>query len=207
MAGFTIERSANGKQFEAIGSVAVNNSFNLVNNYTFTDAHPLSTTSYYRLKINEQNGPATYSRTIPVKRQGKAHNLQVSPNPASNVLYVQIDAQEAITLQIADVTGHVVYQQSKTIKGNTTFPVSLQGLPAGNYYLIMKGKTIQKTQQFLKRQVFLSIEEKAPDELKLSGLLFTAKGLGSHSYFCKRTVSTTVTLPVVTAMPVFVCDW
>ncbi len=151
MAGFTIERSANGKQFETIGSTAVNNSFDLVNNYAFTDAHPLTTTSFYRLKINDENGSFKYSRTIPVKRQGNAQHLQVSPNPAANVLYVQIDAHEAITLQIADVTGHVVYQQSKNINGNTTFPVSIQHLPAGNYYFIMKGKTIQKTQQFLKR--------------------------------------------------------
>src|SRR5262249_30388067 len=117
MAGFTIERSANGKQFEAIGSVAVNNSFNQVSNYAFTDAHPLNTTSFYRLKINELKGAATYSRTIPVKRLGKANSLQVSPNPATNVLYVQIDAQEAITLQITDVTGCVVFRQSKTING------------------------------------------------------------------------------------------
>jgi hypothetical protein len=150
MAGFTIERSANGKQFETIGSAAVNNSFNLVSNYAFTDAHPLTTPSYYRLKVNDQNGSFTYSRTIPVKRQGKAQSLQVAPNPATNVLYVQVDAHEAITLQIADVTGHIVYKQNKNINGNTTFPVSIQSLPAGNYYFIMKGKTIQKTQQFLK---------------------------------------------------------
>jgi len=151
MDNFTIERSADGKQFAPIGTVAVNNSYNLVNNYTFNDASPLNGTNFYRLKINDLGGPYTYSRTIPVRRQANAAGLLVAPNPATNVLFVQLDAQEMVTLQIADVTGHVVYQQNKNITGNTTFPVSVQGLPAGSYYLIIKGKTIQKAQQFLKQ--------------------------------------------------------
>ncbi|MBO9201917.1 MULTISPECIES: T9SS type A sorting domain-containing protein [Niastella] len=151
MRGFEIERSADGKQFETIGSVAVKNSYNMLNNYAFTDAHPINGKCFYRLKMLELEAPATYSRIIPLRRQGNVQALQVSPNPATNVLYVQIDAHEAITLQIADVNGRIMFQQNRNLNGNTTFSLSVQSLPAGSYYLILKGKTTQKTQQFLKQ--------------------------------------------------------
>jgi hypothetical protein len=150
MAGFEIERSTDGKKFEPIGSIAVNNGYNLVNNYSFTDLHPLNVKSFYRLKMKDQDGPVTYSRIIVLRREG-APRVQVFPNPAKNILYVETDAHETITVQIADATGHILYQQNKTINGNTTFAVSIQTLPAGNYYLIIKGKNTQQIRQFLKQ--------------------------------------------------------
>ncbi|MCS3795014.1 SBBP repeat-containing protein [Niastella sp. OAS944] len=151
MAGFEIERSTNGKKFETIGSIAVNNGYNLINNYSFTDLHPLTVKSYYRLKIKDQDGQFTYSRIIALRRENSTQGLQVYPNPAKNILNIELDAHETITLQISDVTGHILYQQNKTMYGNTNFSVNIQTLPAGNYYLIIKGKNTQKIQQFLKQ--------------------------------------------------------
>lgn len=151
MTGFQIERSTDGKKFETIGSTAVNNGYNLVNNYSFADLHPLHVKSFYRLKIKDQDGSFTYSRIIALRREDNTQGLQVYPNPAKNILYVEVDAHETVTLQISDATGHILHQQNKTFNGNTAFSMSIQTLPAGSYYLIIKGKNTQKIRQFLKQ--------------------------------------------------------
>jgi hypothetical protein len=46
---FTIERSANGTDFVAIGTVNGAGTSSSVNNYSFVDINPLTGVSYYRL--------------------------------------------------------------------------------------------------------------------------------------------------------------
>ena len=60
---YTIERSADGTQFSAIATMAPEQGDG-THTYTYTDNNPLST-SYYRLKMTDIDGAATWS---PVKR-------------------------------------------------------------------------------------------------------------------------------------------
>lgn len=147
---FTIERSADGKQYEAIGSVtAVNN--HLVNNYSFTDAQPLTGNSFYRLKMIDQDARFTNSRIVAVTRQHRSQPLQVKPNPANNILYVQANGMETTVLQITDAAGRIWQQQKLKLNGKTFTSVNINALPAGVYYLLIKGKQIQQVQQFVKQ--------------------------------------------------------
>jgi hypothetical protein len=147
---FSIERSANGKTFTAIGSVpAANTAFK--NNYAFTDAQPLAGTSFYRLKMIDIDGKFTYSRTVSVREKKNDATLLVSPNPAKDILYVQAKGSEQVTLQITGVNGRILQQQKIALNGNTSFSVNIQSLPAGNYYLVLKGRETKQVQQFLKQ--------------------------------------------------------
>lgn len=97
------------------------------------------------------DGKFTYSRIVSVRRDNNNAALLLSPNPATNMLYVQATGNEPVTIQIADVTGHILQQQKISLNGNTSFSVNVQQLPAGNYYLLLKGKEIQQVHQFLKQ--------------------------------------------------------
>ncbi|OQP44613.1 hypothetical protein A4H97_09605 [Niastella yeongjuensis] len=149
-ASFSIERSANGKDFTTIGSVPAANTA-LKNNYAFPDDQPLTGTGFYRLKMIDRNGRFNYSATVTVRRNENGVALLLSPNPVKDVLYVQAKGSESATVQIADVNGRILQQQKVSLNGNTSFSISVQSLPAGSYYLIVKGKETKQVQQFLKQ--------------------------------------------------------
>lgn len=149
-ASFTIERSADGKQYTAIGSVVAASNY-LVNNYSFTDGQPLAGNAIYRLKMIDKDARFTHSPIVVVKRNGRAQPLQVSPNPVTDRLYVQTTGTETVLQQIADATGRIWQQQHITLNGKTSFSVNINSLPAGVYYLVVKGKHTHQVQQFIKQ--------------------------------------------------------
>jgi hypothetical protein len=146
---FVIERSADGKNFDAVGLVNAVNNASFKNNYTFNDAHPVNGTVYYRLKMTDMDGRFTYSHIVSVKGNYNGA-LQLSPNPTSNVLYVQAKGNEQVTARITDVNGRILQQQTVTLNGNTSFSVNIQALLPGHYYLTVKGNKMNLVQPFLK---------------------------------------------------------
>ena len=149
-ASFSIERSADGSSFTAIGSVAAANT-SFKNNYAYTDAQPVTNTGFYRLKMIDIDGKFTYSHIVSVRRDNNAVALLISPNPATNILYVQATGNEPVTIQITDMNGRILQQQKKTLNGNTSFSINIQQLPTGSYYLLLKVKETQEVQPFLKQ--------------------------------------------------------
>jgi hypothetical protein len=109
---FTVERSLNTQNFEAIGEVkgAGNTSQTLA--YTFTDKNPLKEDTYYRLKINRKDGTFTYSKIILV-RIGRlnATTFRLYPNPLHQsgqevtVVLESLVPDEEILFYISDLTG------------------------------------------------------------------------------------------------------
>ena len=72
---FDIERSADGQNFNSIGTVK---SENKPNTYTFTDIRPLFA-NYYRLKEVAANGKETTSKIISIG-SSKVHKLKIYPS-------------------------------------------------------------------------------------------------------------------------------
>lgn len=89
---FETERSANGKTFEQLGTVAAAGNSDDNNTYSFTDAVPLQGANYYRLKMYDQDGSFKYSQTR-VLNFDKAHQVTLHPNPATT--QVEVDGVEA----------------------------------------------------------------------------------------------------------------
>jgi hypothetical protein len=94
------------------------------------------------------DGRYSYSRFVSVRNN--INTLQLAPNPARNLLYVQAKGNEPVTVQITDINGRVLQQQRITLNGNTSFTVNIQHLRPGNYYLSIKGKQLNQLQQFIK---------------------------------------------------------
>ncbi|HEY4150722.1 MAG TPA: BNR-repeat neuraminidase N-terminal domain-containing protein [Chitinophagaceae bacterium] len=136
---FTIERSSDGSNFTAIGTLQSNTPGPQA--YTWSDFAPLAGATYYRLNIRTQDGVVTYSPVVNVN--GCSHdNLQLATDPttgrSSLLLQLQQNAQVDISLcdmlgqqmSVNALTGHHSFQP-----GYYQLPVNDRGLSKGIYVL------------------------------------------------------------------------
>ena len=146
-ASFTIERSGDGSSFAAIGTVTAQVAHKKEASYRFTDASPLTGNNYYRLKMVDQDGTFSYSKTVMLSFSPLA--LQISPNPAHGTanLYIS-NAMEAFFIQVFDANGRPM-RQFRTTPGDTLFPIDLSGLSKGVYTIKVTGPTASTTQSLL----------------------------------------------------------
>jgi hypothetical protein len=81
---FEIERSANAKTWEVLGTVNANGT--TPGNYEFIDTTPLYSVNYYRLKMVDMDGSFSHSRIAFVHNGDNTSPMQVSvyPNPVSS---------------------------------------------------------------------------------------------------------------------------
>lgn len=80
---FSVERSADGRNFTAIGTTAATN-HNYKTDYNFTDAQPLTGLNYYRLKIIDNSGAFTYSPIRRLNFSGDGVDVIIYPNPVNS---------------------------------------------------------------------------------------------------------------------------
>jgi hypothetical protein len=134
VAGFDVERSADGHRFTPVGYVAAKN--NTRQSYTFTDQNPLSGTSYYRLKMMDSDRTFKYSAIEKVSF-GKIREVTIFPNPVAEngTLNIRVsNEKEAIQGSLFDNTGRKVRSFTFTQEG--VFEV--KGLPSGIYQYMLE---------------------------------------------------------------------
>ena len=147
---FIIERSTNGTDFSSIGKIVASGNSSTTKNYSYTDTKPINGTNYYRLKMLDTDGKYIYSKVLVIKIDGKS-TLQIFPNPAKNILYIQASGEnEKATVQIIDVTGRIIKEEKISLNGNTSFSIDINNLPDGLYNLILKSKSINEQKKFIK---------------------------------------------------------
>ena len=120
-AGFTVQKSADGTAFSALGFVAGAGTSAAAHAYTYTDGQAPGR-SYYRLAQHDSDGTTTYSPVAVV--EGAATKLALVPNPAHGAVQVLGLAPEA-TLVVYDNLGRAVRPAAATL--------DVAGLPAGIY--------------------------------------------------------------------------
>jgi uncharacterized delta-60 repeat protein len=141
---FDIERSANGKDFVSVGTVAAAGNSATEKLYSFIDAQPFPATNFYRLRIVNRDESFSYSRILAVKFDAD-QTITVFPNPVKDVLQVQLKhAPSNIQMQLVDVSGHMI--RNWTLKGtgnNMSTSVDLSGLQKGIYFLRADNLVVQ----------------------------------------------------------------
>ncbi len=136
---FLVERSVNAVDFGAIDQVTAGTSFETIHNYNSADqlAGVTTNTVYYRLKIVDQDGKFSYSKTIPVRLDQPAASLLLYPNPALSytVLSIHSDRAGNGTLRVIDNSGRTVENKSFVANtGNNSILIDQLGnLPRGIY--------------------------------------------------------------------------
>ncbi|TAE20010.1 MAG: T9SS C-terminal target domain-containing protein, partial [Bacteroidetes bacterium] len=159
-AGFEIERSADGRTFSKIAFVATkatNGTSNQSISYTATDAFILAGTNHYRLKQIDKDGKFNYSAVVTIagNKPGKLSLGSVYPNPAVDVVNLQIATPNTVTAQILvmSTSGKIVGTHSKGLAvGDNLVTIPVQNLAKGTYFIkvIDNNGDYTNTVQFVK---------------------------------------------------------
>lgn len=133
-AQFEVLRSADARNFVPVGSVSATDR---VYSYGFDDNTLPLGTSYYRLRMTDQQGIVTLSAVVAVLNGNKDVVLtSMVPTAVTSGAYLNISSgiKGTMLLQVTDMYGRIVTQQQAAITtGNQQVPLSLQQLPAGAY--------------------------------------------------------------------------
>lgn len=130
---FVIERSADGKTFETLGTLASKNIAG-ENRYQFIDEKPLAGFAYYRIKQVDQNAAFKYSTVQAINNAGQS-TFAVYPNPAQNVVYVShVAAGKSAKISVVSTLGKNMLQ-ANVAAGSVKSTLNLSGLASGVYLL------------------------------------------------------------------------
>ena len=99
----------------------------------------------------DADGKFTYSKVVAVKMNGK-NPLQVFPNPAKNILYVQVNGiNEVATIQIIDAVGRKLKEEKITLNASSSFSIDIEDLAKGIYHLLLRSSSGIQHQKFVKQ--------------------------------------------------------
>lgn len=137
---YIIERSFDGKTFYFLKKQDKGN-------FSSADEAPQYGVNYYRLKVVENDGQFTYSSIRSLNFEtGKKTDYKVYPNPTSDVLNVEFNADRAqdITVELFDNLGRMVHTYDfRSKEGNNHLFFNTQRFAAGLYTLkIQQGATV-----------------------------------------------------------------
>jgi len=140
--GFFLEKSLNGKYFEAIGFIPGINS-NIPAHYSYLD-QSFFQSSYYRLKQIDFDGKFSYSNTIFLHPQSAVEAL-IYPNPIGNEPIILFPDSKFLLL-ITDLSGSVIHNQ--TIN-HTDAVKTLSELSNGVYFIKLQSKNLIHHQRII----------------------------------------------------------
>jgi Secretion system C-terminal sorting domain/SprB repeat len=138
---FEVERSKNGYDFKKINNAikAAGNS-STIRNYNDIDDNPLLGTSYYRLKMIDQDGSFGYSKIVVLNITNDGSAWLHYPNPTHGA--ITLETNTATTARLYNTQGQIIRTIS-IVAGNNTLDCS--DLAAGVYHLkdMESGKNIK----------------------------------------------------------------
>jgi hypothetical protein len=141
-AGFEVERSEDGMNFNKIGYIFAQGSVSSINQYTYTDyTSKQGGKYYYRIKQVDNDGHFDYSNAVLVVMNDQmAFDFdEVYPNPFSNQLKLSFTSNDSapIQVQLRNIESEIVYET--TLKnGSETLTINFgrTPLPAGTYFIL-----------------------------------------------------------------------
>jgi len=131
---FTVQRSDDGRNWQAIGVIDGAGSSSALHTYSLTDKLPRKSISYYRLLLTNFDGQNTYSIVITVGKCGNdaAESFTLYPNPSTGTFTLLFtgDKNQVSSTEIFNSGGEKVYG---SIGFQSTFDLSNE--TAGNYFV------------------------------------------------------------------------
>ena len=128
---FVIERSKGDNYFTAIDSVKAVNNGRFTTTYHSTDNFPLSGNNFYRLKIVDVDGHATYSAYVMVRLRDSKAPL-VYPNPAKTFINIAQGSEPVKFVTIYDISGKAMVRLNNKATSNIT-QMAIGNLLRGTY--------------------------------------------------------------------------
>lgn len=135
---FTVERSTDGVNFEAVGRVQGSGNSSSIIEYSLRDNHPIyNQVIYYRLLQTDLNGETTQSGVLSVKTK-TIEGVQLMQNPIVNKAELNIESisNQNVSINVYNMTGNIVNTFNQEItKGNNYVALDLSNLSEGLYLL------------------------------------------------------------------------
>lgn len=138
---FTLERSTDGLEWNAVYSTPGRNKKQVNTFYSFYDyGYTGGTINYYRLKQTDHDGTINYSTIVAIEAAAptQTHVENLHPNPASGDMYLDLftGAKGEAKVHIMDITGKSVKDEVVHVEpGKNELAVNLDGLREGIYML------------------------------------------------------------------------
>ncbi len=142
---FDIERSLDGKTFAYAGTIAATGNSNKLSNYRFADdllalPAPAGGLVYYRLKITDNDGSATWSKTVFIDWNDAltADKISVYPNPFKAEFYIDATmtgADKNAKLVLTDLAGKVLLNKTISLEQGDNVIKLDHELNSGIYFL------------------------------------------------------------------------
>ncbi|TDE15476.1 ice-binding family protein [Dyadobacter psychrotolerans] len=130
---FQIQRSSNGKIWASIGSVAAKGESNISLSYNFTDGSAAQGTNMYRLKMIDRDETFAYSSIKSIEFAQQSRTV-LYPNPTIDKLTLDVEDMNNIQrIQLTNILGASVYNQSKTTASPLSPSVDTKALATGLY--------------------------------------------------------------------------
>jgi hypothetical protein len=145
---FEVERSADGSHFAKIGTVQASRNSQTSHDYSITDAQPLSSVNYYRLRVVNANGSKQNSGIV-IVRFGSKFVLQVFPNPVHETLFFQLNGNSGNkNIVISDVSGRMVRSiQIHSAANSISTSIDISSWQNGIYYIRLNDETVKIIKQ------------------------------------------------------------
>lgn len=134
---FTIERSGDGRAFDAIGKIQGAGNSAVKQSYSFTDENPLPGVNYYRIKQTDYNGSYNYTEVKSVRH--RISNSIVTPGKTDGILFVTSDLN-SYDVVVYNTAGQEV-QRNKSLSGDQNF--SIENLQPGIYFVRILDQTFK----------------------------------------------------------------
>lgn len=145
---FTIERSTDGENFEAIDQIDGAGNSNITKSYSTFDLTPAQGINYYRLKQTDFDGGFEYSDIIAVTIEAATPEVaNIYPNPANiggnlTISFNIPNEDRTVQLNMYDLTGKLIFETS--MEGTRPVVNIPSHVPAGIYMLnLVSGSNIQ----------------------------------------------------------------
>ena len=142
---FIIERSADGRTFTSIGSLFSNNIIG-VNNYSFNDIQPLSTTNFYKIKLVDINGKVSFTETRKINFDKSGLDITIYPNPVQDGFVKFLTGENIEKAVLYDIAGKVI--TTFILQGRNN-KLNVQWLAKGIYQLQVFTKNGSSTQKII----------------------------------------------------------
>lgn len=151
---FIVERSEDGRHYQAIGAVKASQSASSTRiTYFFNDNDPVNGTGYYRVRIIRKNGEFSYSKVLSfqISRAG----LKVLPNPVAERFQVKFEGMKAgkYAISLMSVDGRLMLQETiQVTAGESRWFQRPVHARAGSYLLVVQPS--EGGQRFVNQLVF-----------------------------------------------------
>lgn len=138
---FVIERSYDGQNFNVIDEVRSKGDTGQAVSYNYKDNEPLNGKSYYKLSQTDRNGGSKVLGVRVLNFELSIAGIKVYPNPAKNVLKVQVGSiSPAITkVRLVSLTGNTLLSKRITkSEAGQDFELNVRAINTGTYVLFVE---------------------------------------------------------------------